>query len=83
LNYEHPFPRVSGYSRVYDIMKVDITEFRMYYFTSIMGEWQKKRFPLVGHKFTLMLTSNLSVPINGHLGNLNTYKSLSNKEEAH
>ena len=30
MNYEHPFPRVSGYQRVYDIMEVDITEFRVY-----------------------------------------------------
>ena len=26
MNYEHPFPRVSGYLRVCDIMKVDIAE---------------------------------------------------------
>jgi hypothetical protein len=30
LNYEHPFPRVSGYLGVCDIMEVDITEFRVY-----------------------------------------------------
>jgi hypothetical protein len=30
LNYDHPFPRVSGYHRVSDIMEVDITEFRVY-----------------------------------------------------
>jgi hypothetical protein len=30
LNYKHPFPRVSGYSRVYDIKGVDITEFMVY-----------------------------------------------------
>jgi len=29
LNYEHPFPWVSGYQRVSDIMKVDITEFKV------------------------------------------------------
>ena len=28
MNYEHPFPRVSAYSRVSDIMEVDITKFR-------------------------------------------------------
>jgi hypothetical protein len=30
LNYEHPFPRISGHYRVSDIMEVDITEFRVY-----------------------------------------------------
>jgi hypothetical protein len=29
LNYEHPLPRVWGYSRVSDIMGVDITGFRV------------------------------------------------------
>ena len=29
MNYEHPFPRVSRYERVCNIMKVDITEFRV------------------------------------------------------
>ena len=29
LNYEHPFPRVLGYKRVYDIMEVDIMKFRV------------------------------------------------------
>ena len=30
LNYEHPFPWVSRYWRVSDIMEVDITEFTVY-----------------------------------------------------
>jgi hypothetical protein len=30
LNYQHPSPRVLGYYRVCDIMRVDITEFRVY-----------------------------------------------------
>ena len=34
LNYAHPFPRVSGYQRVSDIMEVDISEFRVYIHTS-------------------------------------------------
>ena len=29
MNYEHPFPSVSGYQRVCDIMEIDITEFRV------------------------------------------------------
>ena len=32
MNYEHPFPRVSGYLRVCDIMEIDIMEFKVYYF---------------------------------------------------
>ena len=31
MNYEHPFPRVSGYYRVCDMMEVNITEFRVYH----------------------------------------------------
>ena len=30
MNYKDPFPRVSGYYRVNDIMGVDSTEFRVY-----------------------------------------------------
>ena len=29
LNYKHPFPRVSGYWKVCDIMEVDIMKFRV------------------------------------------------------
>jgi hypothetical protein len=29
LNYEHLFPRVSGFQRVCDIREVNITEFRV------------------------------------------------------
>ena len=35
LNYEHPFPRVSGYYGVSDIMEVPIMEFRVYLGTII------------------------------------------------
>jgi hypothetical protein len=31
VNYEHMFPKVSGYQRICDIMRVDITEFRVYH----------------------------------------------------
>jgi hypothetical protein len=38
LSYEDPLPRVFGYYRVCDIMRVDITEFRVYDFKKEMVE---------------------------------------------
>ena len=37
LNFEHPFPRLSGYKKVSVIMGVDITDFRLYLILRSIG----------------------------------------------
>ena len=46
MNYEHPCPRVSGYYKGCDIMRVNITEFRVYY---RLVESQEVKFQMTLH----------------------------------
>ena len=47
MNYEHPFPRVSGYKKVSDTIGVDITEFFpgsvAYMHAPTFNKWRKKK----------------------------------------
>ena len=59
MNYEHPFPRVSGYWRASDIMEVDITEFKGVLVNALERQvsWDDTDGEVVGHQCNLRYTS--------------------------